>query len=262
MLKNILQNLGFKDQEITIFLQTASLWISPASLIAKKTNLKRTTCYQILEQLCQKWIIKKHIKSKLKYYEAISIDELMYFIKKNVDDLNLAYKNLKKEKNELEKIYQKNIWDTTISFYEWFDDIKQAYDNILDSWDSEIYSLTKKRFSTSNHALSQYWIKYLNHRILYKKTSYNIINWENINKIDFKIEHKKLRNTLQIPNNILPIFWDIKVSWDKFVIISQQEWRIFGILIQNQELANMFKNIFKILWGNFILTGPHKKSLK
>jgi hypothetical protein len=33
----------------------------------------------------------------------------MYFIKKNVDDLNLAYKNLKKEKNELEKIYQKNI---------------------------------------------------------------------------------------------------------------------------------------------------------
>ncbi|MBP8016648.1 hypothetical protein KAZ01_01450, partial [Candidatus Gracilibacteria bacterium] len=238
MLKNILKNLGYKDQEVNIFLQTASLGISPASLIAKKSNLKRTTCYQILELLCQKGIIKKHIKSKLRYYEAISIDDLITFVKTNIDDLNNSYENLKKNKNDLEKIYQKQIGDTSVSFYEGFDDIKQAYDSILNTNDNEIYSMTKKQFSTSNHPLHTYWQKYLNHRLSYKKMSYNIINGEDIKKSNIKIENKKLRNTLEISKDIFPIFGDIKVSGDKFVIISQQEGRIFGILIQNQELAN------------------------
>lgn len=150
--------------------------MAPASRIAQKTHLKRTTCYQVLEQLCQKKIIKKHLKSKMRYYEAIPINELLNLIKTSIDDLNLTFKNLENNKNELEKMYQKNIGTTTLSFYEGFEDIKQAYDSILHTPDQEIYSLTRRQFNINNHPLKSYWNKYLNERLSLKKMSYNLIN--------------------------------------------------------------------------------------
>ncbi len=248
MLENILQNLWYKDLEIKIFLCSASLGISPASTIAKKTGIKRTTCYQILEQLCQKRIVKRHLKAKMKFYEAITLDELSAFLKSSINDLQKNYSDLEQNKQDLEKLYQKNIWDTQISFYEWFDDIKLIYDWILDADDNEIYSLTNRDFVMKKHPLKEYWDKYFLRRIVKNKYSYTISSKQEwIPEIE--TNENKFRKTLKIPDSEISVYWDIKVSWNTFAIVSQHEWRIFWVTIENEWIAKMFKSLIKEVWN-------------
>jgi sugar-specific transcriptional regulator TrmB len=190
------------------------------------------------------------MKSKMKFYEAISLDELSNFLKSNIEELNKNFEILEKNKTEIEKLYQKKVGDTFISFHEWFDDIKNVYESILEEDDDEIYSLVNREFNISKHPLKSFWDKYYYKRLEKNKMSYTISSTpEQTVEIDSNM--KKLRETLKIPESILPIYWDIKVSWDKFVIISQTEWRIFGVSIQNKQIALMFKSLLKEIWGKY-----------
>jgi hypothetical protein len=58
------------------------------------------------------------MKSKMKFYEAISLDELSNFLKSNIEELNKNFEILEKNKTEIEKLYQKKVGDTFISFHE------------------------------------------------------------------------------------------------------------------------------------------------
>ncbi len=251
MLEKILTNLWYKDIEIKIFLSAASIWASPASLIAKKTWIKRTTCYTMLEWLCQKNIMRRIIKSWMRYYEAIWIEELSDFLKWNIDWLLTDFKELERNKTELQKLYVKNIWDTKISFFEWFDDIKQAYDGLLREQDDEIYSLVNRDFNIKNHPLKEYWDKYYYKRLELKKMSYTVSNSTDNTKPKIESNDKKLRKSLVLPEEILPVFWDVKVTGDNLVLISQNEGRIFWISIKNKWFANMFKKLIKELWKKY-----------
>lgn len=251
MLEQILKNLWYKELEIKIFLTSASLWISPASTIAKKTWIKRTTCYQILESLCQRNIMKQSMKSKMKFYEAVSIDELSILLKNNIEELQSNFSIIEQNKQELEKLYQKNIWDTKISFYEGFDDIKHAYNDILNADDEEIYSISNRDFNIKKHPLKEFWDKYFYKRIEMKKMSYTISSSIESSGANLDINEKKFRETLTLPESMLSVYWDVKVSWKHFVIVSQNEWRIFGVAIKNREIANMFKSLIKEVWQKY-----------
>jgi hypothetical protein len=45
----------------------------------------------------------------MKFYEAITLDELSNFLKVSINDLQKNFADLEKNKLELEKLYQKNI---------------------------------------------------------------------------------------------------------------------------------------------------------
>lgn len=251
MLSEILKLLWYKENEIVVFLIVASLGNAPASSIAQKANIKRTTCYQLLEMLSEKGIIKKHIKSKIRFYSAITLEELEKKLKSSIWDLSSGLQIIERNREEIERSYSKNYWNTRVSFYEWFDDIKNAYEEILDSDDKEILTFAKKDFNIKTHPLKSFWDKYYYKRLELWKESFNIVGDDNSEAQQFEYNIKKLRHNLKLPNSIISTYWDLKISWDKIIIVSQNEGRIFGLLIENTEIAKMFKDIFRVVWKSF-----------
>lgn len=59
-IKNNLKELGFKDNEVKVYIALTQLGEAPASKIAKKTNLPRTTAISILEKLKAENFLSTH----------------------------------------------------------------------------------------------------------------------------------------------------------------------------------------------------------
>jgi sugar-specific transcriptional regulator TrmB len=250
MLHQILPHIGLNEKETEIFMQTAKLGGAPASRIAQKTSIKRTTCYQILEQLCERKIMQRHIHAKTRYYTSATIPELLDIFEKQIENLNSAHTQLQENQKHLEKMYNKTIGETEIIFYEGWDDIKNIYDQILNEKDKDIYSIMKKQ-DTKDHPLSSYWKQYLARRIKAKKHSYSLVPKTDDTNIYVTSSYREKRDTLTVPPKDIAIFGDIKVSGKSTAIISQHEGRIFGILIKDEKIAKMFKDILRALWKQY-----------
>ena len=68
----MLEEFGLTETEEKVYLSLVKLGESPASEIIKKTQLHRTTIYDVLERLIEKGLISFVTKNKIKYYLTAS----------------------------------------------------------------------------------------------------------------------------------------------------------------------------------------------
>lgn len=250
MLPDILKNLGLDKKETNIFLQLARMDSAPASRVAQKTRLRRTTCYQILENLVQKKFIKRHIRFGIRYYSALSPSEISAKIEETLQPLTSA-KNLLEESNkEIRLFYGQKNPETKISFYEGFDEIKLVYEKILEEDARDIYSIIRKQ-DTSDHPLHGFWKKYFKKRLALGKQTYSIVPNDQSSQVYIDESRKEKRKTLAIDPKKMHVFGDLKVSGNLFAYVSQHEGRIFGVTMESPEIAAMFRDIIKIVWQHF-----------
>jgi sugar-specific transcriptional regulator TrmB len=250
MLPEILKTLNLEKSEVEIFMQLARLGSAPASRIAGKIGLKRTTCYQLLENLVQRNILKRSLKFKTRYYAPASPKELAILLDKQITPLNDAKALLEKNTKDISSFYYQKEKNTEIAFYEGFDEIKLIYDKLLQQNDKEIFSVIKKH-ETTGHYLKSYWQKYLNQRIKLGKKSFSLVQKDQYSQVYIRESVKEKRQTIAVAEKDLKIFGDLKVSGDLVALVSQQEGRIFGITIEDPRIAAMFKGMLKILWKHF-----------
>jgi len=250
MLQDILKALGLDKQEMEIFMHLARLECVPASRIAQKTGLKRTSCYQILENMVKNNLIKRGLKYGIRYYTAATPQELVKLLEKKTEPLEEAKILLNKNLSEIEKFYRMGNSSTSIAFYEGFEEIKLVYDKILAQDDPQIYSILRK-MDTTNHPLSSYWKQYLKERIKRKKKSFSLVPADQLSEKYIQANKKEHRNTIQIAPKEIPIFGDLKVSGKLVSLISQHEGRIFGVTIEDERIAKMFKGMLKVLWKHY-----------
>ena len=87
-LSQIIQNLGFSENESKIYLALIELGVANVSAIAQKSDVKRTSCYVVLEGLVQKGLVNKtQIKGKQQYI-AEAPEKLVNLSKQRQEMLN------------------------------------------------------------------------------------------------------------------------------------------------------------------------------
>jgi sugar-specific transcriptional regulator TrmB len=247
MLPDILAQLGLNKNEVELFLQLARMESAPASLVAQKVRIRRTTCYQVLENLVKQGLIKRSIRFGIRYYSALSPSEIEARINDTINPLINAKESLQKDSKEIRRFYGQKSPEAKISFYEGFDEIKLVYEKLLAEEDKNIYSILRKQ-DTTNHPLQPFWKKYLKKRLALGKTTYALVPNDKSSKAYISENKKEKRETLCVSQKKLHIFGDLKVSGDLFAYVSQHEGRIFGITMESPHIAAMFRDIIKILW--------------
>ena len=130
-INEILKELGLSDKEIKIYLTLLKLGQSTVNLIAKKANLNRVTCYDVLKYLQEKGLVSYVIKSGVKYYESAEPRKLL-------GDLQEKQAKLKSILPELEALKQSVNEKPSIEVYEGVKGLKTIIEDILkenkESW--------------------------------------------------------------------------------------------------------------------------------
>lgn len=246
LLADLLKQFGLNEKETALFLQIAHMGSAPASTLAHKLHLKRTSCYQMLEDMVRRGFIKRTIVGNIRYYMAKTLVELERMLDKRVAALQEIQEQLGAHREEFQDFYGAKKKKTEVTFYEGFDEIAKIYELMVEQEDDTIYSIIEKQ-SSEQHVLQKFWQWYRKTRIVRGKKSVSLVNAVSDAEAYIRQSRKNKRRVGVIPNDDIQLFGDIKVCGDILAIMSPYKGRIWGVTIEDPEIAEMFRGVIRTL---------------
>jgi HTH-type transcriptional regulator, sugar sensing transcriptional regulator len=239
-----LQEYGFSDKEAKVYLTALEIGSSPASTIARRSEIKRVTVYTILEDLKKKWIASETTKENVKYYSVISPDSLLRQVEQK-------YESLKEKIPELMALADKFGNRPKTQFFEGLEWVKRMYDDLLTSINEPIYAFMGRE-NTSPKLRAYFDHEFIPQRVKNKIWAKVILS-ESQESLEYKKMHhnkKKLTDTIMIKYDNLQEWIEINIYGDfKVMIAMRSEEDISWIIISSKKLHDALLNIFNFIWA-------------
>ncbi len=116
---NALENLWLSSNEVQIYLTSLEYWWLTALGISRLTKLPRTSIYMLLEKLEEKWFFHVKKNGSTSVYNAISWDEVLSLLDKQVEDILWKKKEISNNLYVLNNITKARTQLPHIQFYDW-----------------------------------------------------------------------------------------------------------------------------------------------
>lgn len=81
MIKDKLRELGFSEKEVQVYLTLLAVGSAVASDIAKRSGIKRSTAYVILESLAERGLVSAMDRRGIRVYHAAPAEQLVQYMK-------------------------------------------------------------------------------------------------------------------------------------------------------------------------------------
>ena len=244
--KEILMEIWLEENEVKIYLEALRLWNVPASIIANKLWIPRTTARHWCEQLIKKQLMIWSNKWNTKYFLAEHPNKIktLIKIKKNI---------LEEKEEETDKI----MWDLI--------KLQNPYTNLPKVTYYEGIEWVMKMLIDNHSAIKADTFEFSAHIPLLKKYPKEIWEYSDIHmqhRINNKnyvldcIENKSENDKESYPNLHFKYYPDknlnikthLQIDWDKIAIVSTHWEKPMWIDIHHKEIAEDLKKIFKQLW--------------
>ncbi len=252
MLSKDLERIGFNEKEASLYLAALELGESNIQQLAKKSGVKRTTAYDIIESLKQKGFMTQMTKNKKMLFSAVDprkleseIEERRHVVKRAMPEL-LAIANSLDSKPK-------------VSFFEGHDGIKEVYKDTLNYTDQELLAWV------AEEAVEHFDIDFLNNVYLPKRIEKKI--WvraiaPNVAAMrDYhEIDEKSLRKTRLTAPDAFGLDVEINLyGKNRIALMSFEE--SFGMIIESKKIFNTLKNIFEMNWNSLETRGYERTVL-
>ena len=240
MLFSTLKQVGLNEKQAKIYLAALELGETTIKEIAKKAEIKRTTIYDLIDEMLESGLIRQTIKGVKKRFIAASPEELQLLVQKREALLSQIMPTLNSMSN-VGNVKPK------IRFYEGRAGLLEIYADTL-KYSSEILA-----FASDDVAkiLGMDWAeRYIKQRV-HKKIYYKgIIAQSALIEKEFATKNQEqLRSAKMIDSQKYPFSNEIMIyGHQKIAIISAKD--AMGIIIESAEIYQTQKSIFELLWDN------------
>lgn len=237
-IKNILEQFGLHGRKADVYLAALELGSGTVIDISKKASVKRTTCYDILQDLMRDGLISETVKGKKRLF----VGEEPEKIQRQLKQKERLFSEILPQ---LQSIHNVRGSKPKIRFYEGKKGILDVYEDTL-KYKTEILSFA------SEHVLKAFTLEeakeYINKR---KKNGI----WEKIilPKISFMVEEfiskdaEQMRSSKLIDPQKYPFTIEINIyGHNKVALMSAKE--EVGLIIEGAEIHNTMKLIFQLIW--------------
>jgi len=232
----ILESIGLLKNEITVYLDLIKIGGSSAHDIANRTKIHRSNVYDILDKLLKRGIVTQSIEDNIKKFYPISPKNLLDYIKQREYDL-------KKIIPEIEKIQGHPPEKRKVSMSEGIRSFRVVLNSLLEkNKDIFVYGIPKEVSEIVGGFINEFHKE----RVKKKINMFHIYNKDAEKRIKYlnEMEYTEARYLPSMFNtNIMTM-----VCGD-VVLLTFWDEPIFTIAIENQSIADTYKNYFDILWN-------------
>jgi len=246
----VLTALGLVDREPDVYLALLKTpGAQPASVIANRANLNRTTVYKILVKLVKKGLVTKTQRHGITCFFAEDPENRLKLLieerQNQLADMNQAMLEAlplltmgEEEHDSLPKI----------RYYEGIEGIKQIYEAVLrEGKDQYRYGDIAKIYE----ALGIYTDEYIKKRNELGITTHAIMPFYETDRAQIKKHSREHRDVLYIPKKLFPIEGEVRIFGNKVGIISLRKDSPIGVIIESETISKMFLSIFMLTWKNY-----------
>jgi len=243
-----LRKIGFSEKEAIIYTQLIHSGPQPASILATKAELNRTTTYDIIETLTKKGLISSIKKDGITYFKALDPKELLnYLEREKIEHVKKLEKQQKEIKDLLPALISLENPESTkpkVSFYEGEKGMRQVYEDTLTSTET---ILAYANVEDMHKGLPNFFPEYYQRRGVEKKIHIKCIAPDNKTSIErHKHDKKENREMVLIPSKEYDFSPEINVYDDKVLYASWRE--KMAIIIKSKEIADFHKKMYKLCW--------------
>ncbi len=235
---------GLDEKEARVFLAALELGGESVLAIAKKAGINRVATYDALESLISRGLISTFIKGKRTYYTSVEPDQLELILEKEKVELEARHEKLKTLLPDLNSIYNFSNKKPKVSYYEGKAGLLAIRNTFLKTPDKQLrviyyYYDLDKVFTKAERD------DYINKRVKVGLEVKSIaVLGEDSPKVTEKVGNV---NRIYLDYKNFPIKSDITIYGNKIALVSMRE--LFGIIIENQELADTMKTFFDLAWS-------------
>lgn len=239
MLNKDLERIGLNEKEARLYLAALELGESNIQQLAKKSSVKRTTAYDIIDSLKKRGLISQSSRNKKTLFSATDPNKLE-------EDLDEKKHALKRILPELMMIANSIDKKPKVRFFEGYEGIKEVYKDTLHFSDSELLAWV------SPDAINAFDVEFLDEFYLPKRVQKKI--WVRAIAPDVEqmqgykeVDEKSLRKTRLSDAQAFPLKVEINLyGKNKIAAMSFEE--KFGMIIESQRIFETLQSIFEMNW--------------
>ncbi len=238
-----LLNIGFNDKEAHVYLTVLELSEALPSAISRRSGIKRSTTYLILDQLQKRGLISHIKRSGHLFYQACNPNSLIENqrkkydeIRKSINDLEQALPELLTLHKDLSSTPQMSVFKGKEGLIQIMEDTLTVKDKMLLCWSNVelcVYDL-----------LRDYYPTYISKKISGGVYLKGVFAYDKMAVRFKKRGVEELREVYLIPKDKYLIENEINIYDDKVAIIAPQDQ--VGVIIQNAHIANTQRSIFNL----------------
>ncbi|MDO8648594.1 MAG: helix-turn-helix domain-containing protein [Candidatus Peregrinibacteria bacterium] len=241
-LHEVLRNLLLNDREIDIYLALLTIGVAPASSLAQRTKMNRSTAQYTCNQLTRKGLLNQAKKKGTFYYTPEPPEKLLHLLERQHRDLERKERDVQMILGDLKGRMHSYAVQPKVEYFEGVDGIEQLYESILrlrapiDSFEDKGEMCELIPDCVDHFVATRLKHKIVNRVICPSDTPLN------------RNDPKKFRQVRSVPTRLFPFSCDVKICSDQVSIISFQKKHAAGIVIKHPEIADNFRMLFELLW--------------
>jgi sugar-specific transcriptional regulator TrmB len=239
-LENALATLGLNDKESAVYLALLQLGDASAYGIAKKSGLKNSTTYVILDALIKKEFAQELPRSRKCLYRAKSPEKMFEQAQLNLAE---AFKVIPQLKSLTKATPEK----VSVLYFEGVGGVKQVMDYRLREMAGKDYV----GFYASSENIPKELVEYIDDwcgRLTKQGSSLRGIVPEHPSLNVFRKNDRTMSRTMKsVPYVLFSSNIEIDTAGDIVRIIDYKN--VQGVVIENSEVARTVREIFALLWS-------------
>ncbi len=233
-----LQSLGLTPNEIKVYLALLQLGKATATPLRKATKLHTSRIYEALHSLSSKGIVTYTILAKKKRYRPLdpeSLIELVHQTEQEVKEIIPALKSMQ----------GKEVMPQTAEIYEGIKGIKSVLDLALKVLEPEETYYVLGAPKVANEKLEGFLLD-THRRRIQKRVKLRIVYHQDAKEFGKIREQMKYTEVRYIAAEQVPSWIEI---FGDYVATYQLTEQPVVFVIQSKEIADSYRNFFKIIWG-------------
>lgn len=235
-LEKLLENFNLNQKEAKTYLALLELGPQAVLRISQKTNLPRSTTYEILNSLKQKGLISIFRKKNIQHFTAEEPQKIIQRMKDKTDLLSKALPYF-------ERMQYKDKNQPIVRFYQGKQEIKSVLEDILKGADELLSFTSAEDLFTS---LEYYFPKFVQKRIKKKIPVRAILRASEKAKERKRLGKQQLRQVKIIPSDYE--HHGSVLIWNKKMAILSLKDKFTAVVIESEELVQIQKATFNYIW--------------
>jgi HTH-type transcriptional regulator, sugar sensing transcriptional regulator len=233
----MLEEFGITKTEEKVYLVLSQHGSSTASDIIKKTQLHRTTVYDVLDRLIEKGVVSFVVQNKIKYYSSINPSKFLDIALEQQKQAEAKQELAKKIISEINSLKKESESKSTAQVFVGVKGQKTIMNDIIEEGKDFVEFGAEGKFE---EGLSSYTKQWAEKRIA-KNIKAKIIFKEGLSGPKWKMNQiRYVSKEYQSPASTI-------VYGNKVAIFIHEE-PITIILIESKKLSESYRNYFNLLW--------------
>jgi sugar-specific transcriptional regulator TrmB len=246
-ISSALEKVGINKKEGKLYIELLTIGTQPASVLARKLGLPRSSVQFLAESLVKKGIVSKHKHKNITKYQPAPPENLLRILEKEksmyLSELETKQLRLKDVVPELQKLQSQEIKRPQVGFYEGVEGVKAIYEDTLHAKETV---RTLANYEERNKHLKEYFQDYYTRRKQQKVFVKAIYPNTPFGKLRQARDIEDYRESKLIDAKKYKWLPEIQF-YDNKVAISSANERI-GVLIESDEIAQGMKVLFDLAW--------------